>query len=309
MPANIARAQGNENGHETSRALPKEVILHRIVVITHEFDQFQKRRWSLGPMKGYYMLFDVLGHLCRRGYEVEVLKGVAHQPPGDVGVLHVDATYTTQDYVDYARTFPFCLNLATTDISKRAISGALLAPGEAWEGAVMVKSNLNNRGLPEAKANARAMDAGRPRPYAAPDTPRRYEIYGDIGQVPDDLFQRTDLVIEKFMPEVEPDGYAARFWSFCGEAERCTRYVSPHPLVKAEDTIRSEKVPVPDEIRALRERLGFDYGKFDFVVHAGKPVLLDANKTPGGSRNLSAALKAGAMHLADGLENLIRVRL
>ena len=94
-------------------------------------------------------------------------------------------------------------------------------------------------------------------------------------------FERPDLVIEKFMPEVEPDGYAARFWSFCGDAERCTRYVSPHPLVKAEDTIRSEKVPVPDEMRALRERLGFDYGKFDFVVHAGKPVLLDANKTPG----------------------------
>ena len=255
------------------------------------------------------MLFDVLGHLRRRGYEVEVLKGLAHRPTGDVGVLHVDATYTPQDYVEYARSFPFCLNLGPTDISKRAISGALLAPGEAWEGAVMVKSNLNNRGLPEAKANAQAVNAGRPRPYAAPDTQERYQIYDNIAQVLDDLFRRPDLVIEKFMPEVEPDGYAARFWSFCGDAERCTRYVSPHPLVKADDTVRSERVPVPDEIRALRERLGFDYGKFDFVVHGGKPVLLDANKTPGGSRNLSAALKAGAIHLADGFESLVRSRL
>lgn len=260
-------------------------------------------------MKGYYMLFDVLGHLRGRGYEVEVLQGIAHRPTGDVGVLHVDATYTPQDYAEYAKTFPFCINLGPTDISKRAISGALLAPGETWAGAVMVKSNLNNRGWPEAKSNARAVSAGRPRPYAVPDMPERYQIYESIAQVPDVAFERPDLVIEKFMPEVEPDGYAARFWSFCGDAERCTRYVSPHPLVKAEDTIRSEKVPVPDEMRALRERLGFDYGKFDFVVHAGKPVLLDANKTPGGSRNLSAALKAGAIHLADGFENLIRSKL
>ena len=63
---------------------------------------------------------------------------------------------------------------------------------------------------------------------------------------------------------------------------------------------------MPDELRALRRQLGFDYGKFDFVMHEGRAVLLDANKTPGRARNLSAFLAAGNANLADGFEGLIR---
>lgn len=112
--------------------------------------------------------------------------------------------------------------------------------------------------------------------------------------------------MEKFIPEPEPDGFAARFWLFCGERERCTRHVSPQSLVKGDDTIRREAVPVPDELRALRRKLGFDYGKFDFVMHEGRAVLLDANKTPGRARNLSSFIAAGNANLADGFEGLIR---
>jgi len=55
-----------------------------------------------------------------------------------------------------------------------------------------------------------------------------------------------------------------------------------------------------------RRKLGFDYGKFDFVVHEGRAVLLDANKTPGRARNLSKIVAAGTANLADGFETLIR---
>jgi hypothetical protein len=260
-------------------------------------------------MKGYYILFDMIGHLRRRGHEIEVLRGLDRRSTGDVGVLHVDATHTPKEYVEYARTFPFCLNARVKDISKRTVSGALLAPGEAWAGPVIVKSNLNNGGRPERRANVRAAQAGRPLPYAEPDAPDQYEIYDTVDKVPPQLLERPATVIEKFLSEVEPNGHAVRIWTFCGDAERCTRYVSRYPLVKAEHMVRSEAVPVPDELRVLRERLGFDYGKFDFVVHEGKPVLLDANNTPGGAPNLSAALKAGAVHLADGFDRLIRRHL
>ena len=30
-----------------------------------------------------------------------------------------------------------------------------------------------------------------------------------------------------------------------------------------------------------RRDLGFDYGKFDYVIHEGRAILLDANSTPG----------------------------
>ena len=39
--------------------------------------------------------------------------------------------------------------------------------------------------------------------------------------------------------------------------------------------MQREPVPIPDEIRAARKRFGFEYGKFDFVLHRGVPVLLD----------------------------------
>ncbi|MEZ6002120.1 hypothetical protein [Hyphomonas sp.] len=37
---------------------------------------------------------------------------------------------------------------------------------------------------------------------------------------------------------------------------------------------------IPEELRVIREQMGFDYGKFDYVEHDGKAFLLDANKTP-----------------------------
>ena len=44
-------------------------------------------------------------------------------------------------------------------------------------------------------------------------------------------------------------------------------------------------VDVHPDIVELIKRMKFDYGKFDYVMHEGKPVLLDANKTPGGGDN------------------------
>ncbi|HET6639867.1 MAG TPA: hypothetical protein VFH82_13915 [Gemmatimonadota bacterium] len=41
--------------------------------------------------------------------------------------------------------------------------------------------------------------------------------------------------------------------------------------------------PVPDEIRAIRAGLGFDYGKFDYGIVDEEVVLYDVNPTPGAS--------------------------
>jgi hypothetical protein len=61
---------------------------------------------------------------------------------------------------------------------------------------------------------------------------------------------------------------------------------------------------VPDELRQRRHELGFNYGKFDFVLHQGKANLLDANKTPGRPRNLMNLLAEGADNQADGFEGM-----
>ncbi|WP_296746120.1 hypothetical protein [Mesorhizobium sp.] len=277
-----------------------------IAVITHEFDRFQRRRGPLLRRDSPYMLFDLLAELNRRGHSARILNGTSAKPEADIAVLHVDATVTPAEYVDYARAFPYCLNLGAADISKRRVSGAMIRRGDGWAGQVIVKSSLNHMGTQERLLNNRSRRAGKPEPFPGIRAADDYRVHASLADVPAEVFERDDLVVEKFIPEPEPDGFGARFWTFCGERERCTRHVSPQSLVKGDDTIRRESVPVPDELRALRRELGFDYGKFDFVVHEGRAVLLDANKTPGRARNLSAFIAAGNANLADGFEGLIR---
>jgi hypothetical protein len=72
---------------------------------------------------------------------------------------------------------------------------------------------------------------GRP---SLPEVPEmdEYRIYDTPQELPDGLMCDPNLSVERFVAEKEPDGVALRFWAFCGEAERCTRYVSPDRLVK-----------------------------------------------------------------------------
>jgi len=73
--------------------------------------------------------------------------------------------------------------------------------------------------------------------------------------------------------------------------------------VKGSDIIVRESAEVPAALRAERQRLGFDYGKFDFVIHDGEPVLLDANRTPWAARPADrAAMKSSNADLAHGIE-------
>jgi hypothetical protein len=51
--------------------------------------------------------------------------------------------------------------------------------------------------------------------------------------------------------------------------------------VKSNDIVRYEYLTeVPNKLRLERQRLGFDFGKFDYVLENGVAQLLDANATP-----------------------------
>jgi hypothetical protein len=267
--------------------------MHKIVVITHKHELYDS-----------YLLFEILRELQRRGYATEVVKGVPQNAPdGDVGVLHVDTTFTPPEYLTYARSFPFCVNVGTPDISKRTISGARLRPGEDWMGPVIVKSNLNCGGLPEARLNRLAEASGYAPPFPNLCELQSYTVYDSLVDVPQSALEDETLFVEKFIPEEDPDGYVLRVWTFCGDNEQCSRCVSPERLVKGANVVRRALVSVPEELRARRAELGFDYGKFDFVIHDGKAVLLDANRTPSMPPRCAADR---TKYFADGFEGLIR---
>jgi hypothetical protein len=75
--------------------------------------------------------------------------------------------------------------------------------------------------------------------------------------------------------------YFSRCFYFLGDRMNCFRLVSKHPIVKAINCIRIERIEPHPEILAYREMLKFDYGHFDYTIHEGKVVLHDINKTTG----------------------------
>jgi hypothetical protein len=278
--------------------------LARIIVVTHEYDEFMHREGWWKPWSGNFLLFGVLQAMARRGHSWRVGSG-PQALPGDVAILHVNATRIGPSYLALARHYPVTINFGSSDISKRAVSGALLSRGAAWPGPVIIKSDLNFMGLPEHGHNLRAAREARPPPYPGIMPVGEYTVLPSIAEVAVPVWNDPALVVERFLPERDEHGYAARSWVFMGSRERCTRYVSADRIVKASNNIGQTAVPVPAALRAERDRLGFDYGKFDFVMHDGAPVLLDANRTPG-VPPATAAARAGAEQLANGLEELIR---
>ena len=277
----------------------------RILVLTHAFDKFYRTDGATGEVRGNYMIFDLLNELQRRGHSYAIKAGLDDLPPADLAILHVDSTVVPKPYREAAARYPICLNRHAVDISKRLVSGALLSRDERWEGPVIVKSNLNHMGRPEAKQNKAAREAGRALPHPDLGRSTEYKVYSSTKAVPGETWLAEELVVERFVPEPDPDGFALRVWVFCGESERCTRHIATDPMVKGQNTIRREPAPVPPELRVERIRLGLDYGKLDFAVHHGRAILFDANKTPGEAPQLAEHISAGASRLADGLERML----
>jgi hypothetical protein len=117
--------------------------------------------------------------------------------------------------------------------------------------------------------------------------------------VPRADFERNDVVVEKFLPEKEENLFFVRHYEFLGDRSTCTRLAAMDPIVKDQTVIRVEEVDPHPEIVQARKRLNFDYGKFDYVVYNGRPVLLDANKTTGADQVFSRRLNARRRHSAD----------
>ena len=114
------------------------------------------------------------------------------------------------------------------------------------------------------------------------------------------------LVVEKFLPEQDERGFYLRSWMFLGDKDRSHRLRSAAPVIKRTNVIDREEVPVPDEIRSWREKLHFDFGKFDYVIHRGRPILLDVNRTPGANPEVgSTAGQQSIIALAEGMNTFL----
>jgi len=284
----------------------------RIAVLFHKGDRFSD------------LSIYIVHHLARfwreDGHEVVYLFGPRRFVPADLVLVHVNLSVVPDAYLELAARYPVALNGRIRDIRKTAISENLVRPGDGWGGPVIVKSDLNYAGQPEqvlrrtwlerrwrpSRRVRRLRDrlTGNTVPFGDAD---EYKVFDHVGEVPEQWLSHRHVVIEKFLPEIEDDLYHLRIYQFLGDRATCSRLASPGPVIKAQTSVRTEPVAPHPEVIAWREALGFDYGKLDYVVHDGKVVLLDANKTTGASSHISnEALEKMRRHQAEGLYSCFR---
>jgi hypothetical protein len=191
----------------------------------------------------------------------------------------------------------------------------LVLPADGYAGRVIVKTDANFYGIPKwprTPTHNAAINFRRQVTLANWRSMRMlplgtYPILKSKNEVPDWVWSRSDIVVERFIPEMEDDFYVLRLWVFLGQREFGIKVYGRNPIVKSGDRERYEFIDeVPDDLRFERQRLGFDFGKFDYVMHDGRAILLDANKTPTVSN--TAQTPTYAFNLAKALADMFPER-
>jgi hypothetical protein len=281
----------------------------RIAILLSEHDPYPRRQ-------GYFIWV-----MCRiwegEGIEIKVLKGIEKAVEADLLIPHIDLTTIPPEYVAFFDRFPRVVNRRLHDISKRRISHNLLARTDDYDGPVMVKTNLNCGGFPEARL-ARSLPGSHKKswwkffsrnapPDPSPDWAKLqcidaadYKLFSSLKEVPTAVFDNPALVVEKFLPEMSDGLYHLRIYQFFGDRGYCAQLGSREPIVKMKSVVTREEIPIPDEIISLRQEHGLDYGKMDFVLRDGHVVLFDINRTPGLIKP-EQRLQANAQKLAPGI--------
>jgi hypothetical protein len=231
----------------------------------------------------------------RENIDVVFLFGTKKHIAADLAFLHVDLSVVPEIYTDFAYRYPVVLNGKVTNIQKSSFSRQKMKRDDAYEGRVIVKSDMNYAGQPERKLLGTALSRlafritcrlpfGRSI-YGGPEpnfrSPVDYIIRDNSQSIPQSWFSRGDILIEKFVPEMQEGLYCQRVYHFLGDRSVCILRKSKHPIINASNAVSRTQIDVHPDIVALARKLKFDYGKFDYVLHDGEPLLLDANKTPG----------------------------
>jgi len=263
----------------------------RIAILCHEKQRGQSADYVINR---YAELWRADGH------EVIFLFWVAQFVPADLVIVHVDLSVVPDEYLEFAKRYPIALNGEVKDIRKSTFSQLLLKPGDPYNGQVIVKSNYNYAAGPERSMGVPLNPRGISVSFFG--SPLDYQIFETPKAVPSILFADPNVVVEKFQPEFGDGLYHMRAMVFLGDRITCARMASRNPIVNGSTQIHTERVEPHPEIIKLWKTMKFDYGKFDYVIHEGQALLLDANKTTGvGTLHSTPELEAARRYRADGL--------
>ncbi|HPC75530.1 MAG: hypothetical protein WAZ17_05955 [Thermovirgaceae bacterium] len=246
-----------------------------------------------------------------------ITQGPTESLEADIGIMNIDLTKVPKEMIPANPSGKPLLNSLILDISKRRISSNILSPDSSHQGEVIIKTDNNSFGLPERNIGKGRRLKGLVRSIVKRTLPwqytrqlwyyKNYPVCKSIQDIPAWVWKREDLVVERFVPEKEGEEYSLRIWVFFGDQEYGVRMYGRNPIVKAGNRTGYEYLKeVPIELRAVRKRLGMDFGKFDYVVSDGEVILLDVNKTPTVAGN--GAPSENLLRLASGINMYIERR-
>jgi len=277
----------------------------RIVILNHAAQKYPQQ---------YFVA--VMADCWREsGHDVAVTDDPAAARSGDAVINHVDLTVVPPAYIDALRGCARAVNGRVDDIGKRKISEILVARNDDYDGPLIVKTDRNSSGGMERRQERQRSLVARLRmglrnrilPWYRSGLIRtsRYPIYDSKAGVPDPVWSDRRFVVERFVPERDGDLFAIRTWLFLGDRDFHMRAFATTPIVKRKTVVRREELgSVPDQLRAKRHALGFDYGKFDYVVHDDRCILLDANRTPVANIE-SPRIRSIAATVAPGIDRVL----
>lgn len=248
-----------------------------------------------------------------QGNVVNVLQGTNQAPTADIAISHIDLTDVPGEYSALLDQYPTALNIKVTSISKAQISQNLLAKNDSYDGEVIVKTANNFGGVPELLHRTNSglvqnnMMNGRPWKRVEYLDTYDYPRFSSIDEVPYGVWQNNNLIVEKFLPEQDANGnFYLRYWIFLGDKEIGVLHKSQKAIVKDTDHNSRLITGVPDELRAIRRDLGIDFGRIDYGIVNGKPVVYDVNSTPACGENQRALIGSKLTELADGIKQYIK---
>lgn len=259
-----------------------------VAIMLHERDHEAERR--------KYRIWPLAENWRRQGIDVRIVRGPRPCSDADVLVPHLDCSYTSDEYWEVIRCHPRAVNARVRDIRKRAISEHLLGEGEAWDGPVIIKTNNNSGGYMDLRfGGAKApslwdeiLKRAAWHPWIAPRslgwtrTLTKYPIFKHPSEVPRGAWRNPHLVVEKFfVPDRDDRGdHVLYLWIVMGDRGIGRSLHSSDPYVKSASSRLESCVAPPPQIAALQKKFGLDYGKIDYIMHRGEPILLDINRTP-----------------------------
>ena len=236
------------------------------------------------------------------GYKINFIFRYDEPVDADLIIPHNNLSVRPEEVYQMFADTSAVINRDVCDIRKSCFSTNLVNREDDYQGPVIVKTDANYGGLPERVAlkylpgrerlaaqlvrskrawkkiySARSFNS---LVYRSRISPSRYPVFSSKSQLPQGTFTNKELIVEKFLPEKDGEYYCLRSYAFLGDKGVAVRSKSKYPVVKGANGFDLEFIPIDEQIVEWQKKLGFDYGKFDYVVRDGEVVLFDVNDTP-----------------------------